>query len=110
VLLLSLATLLDSQYEPHAIAATYLFVSLPWSVIAIYCPFRYLSLTISVFSICRVFYGPWFVHKLFLIFYEMSATVYVRYSSCRVLSCLVLSQCTGSGALWHMSPVSFDCD
>jgi hypothetical protein len=53
-------------------------VSLPWSVIAIYCPYRYLSLAIAVFSICRVFYGPWFLHKLFLILYEMSATVYVR--------------------------------
>ena len=42
------------QHEPNFIALTYLFVSLPWGVIALYCPFRYLSLSIAFFGLLRV--------------------------------------------------------
>ena len=66
------------QYEPHIIALLYLFVSLPWTVGAVYCPLRYASLCMAIFGICRVVYGPWFLHKIALMLYEMSAVVYVR--------------------------------
>ena len=42
------------QHEPHFIALTYLFVSLPWGVIALYCLFRYLSLSITFLGLLQV--------------------------------------------------------
>lgn len=66
------------QYEPHGIAASFLFASLPWGVISLWLSFRYLSLAAAFFGIVRIVYGPWVLHKLFLVMYELTSTVYVR--------------------------------